>query len=104
MHTACSLQVLHYIRNVDFSTRQGERVFFDNNGDSPPTYELINLQRVTSGIMHVATIGFYDASLASEHQFTMKGLHPVWGGSSDTVHFNLALLSYLWFVGQYAIS
>ncbi|XP_078140395.1 extracellular calcium-sensing receptor-like [Centroberyx gerrardi] len=80
-----SWQVLHYLQNVNFTTRQGERVFFDKNGDSPAKYELISLQSVTSGTMHVANIGFFDATLPSERQFIMNGMNIVWGGGSNTV-------------------
>ncbi|XP_069569061.1 extracellular calcium-sensing receptor-like [Brachyistius frenatus] len=78
-------QVLHYLQNVNFTTSEGERVTFDQNGDSYARYELVNLQHVTSGTMHVATVGIFDATLPSEHQFIMNGMDIVWGGGSDTV-------------------
>ncbi|XP_056230602.1 extracellular calcium-sensing receptor-like [Seriola aureovittata] len=78
-------QVLHYLQNVNFTTNQGERVTFDQNGDSPARYELINLQHVTSGTMQVATVGVYDATLPRERQFTMNGMKIVWGGEGHTV-------------------
>ncbi|XP_039986599.1 extracellular calcium-sensing receptor-like [Xiphias gladius] len=78
-------QVLHYLQNINFTTCQGERVTFDQNGDSPARYELINLQHVTSGTMHVATVGVFDATLPREHQFIMKGMKILWGGGSHTV-------------------
>ncbi|KAM4627563.1 uncharacterized protein ACJ7VT_002505 [Polymixia lowei] len=78
-------QVLHYLQNINFTTRQGETVFFDKNGDPPAKYELINLQRLTSVTINVANIGFYDASLPSGHQFTINGIKPVWGGGSNMV-------------------
>ncbi|XP_040902363.1 extracellular calcium-sensing receptor-like [Toxotes jaculatrix] len=78
-------QVLHYLQNINFTTSQGERVTFDQNGDSPARYELINLQHVTSGTMQVATVGAFDATLPREHQFMMNGMKIVWGGGSHTV-------------------
>ncbi|XP_018557679.1 LOW QUALITY PROTEIN: extracellular calcium-sensing receptor-like [Lates calcarifer] len=78
-------QVLHYLQNINFTTNQGERVTFDQNGDPPARYELINIQRVTSGTMHVATVGVFDATLPCERQFIMNGMKIVWGGGSHTV-------------------
>ncbi|XP_058479932.1 extracellular calcium-sensing receptor-like [Solea solea] len=78
-------QVLHYLQHINFTTRQGERVTFDQSGDSPARYELINLQHVSSGTMDVATVGFFDATLAHERQFMMNGVQIVWGGGSRTV-------------------
>nr|XP_019943678.1 PREDICTED: extracellular calcium-sensing receptor-like [Paralichthys olivaceus] len=78
-------QVLHYLQNINFTTSQGERVTFDQNGDSPARYELINLQRVTSGTAHVSTVGVFDAILPGERQFIMNGMKIVWGGGSYTV-------------------
>ncbi|XP_062242020.1 extracellular calcium-sensing receptor-like [Platichthys flesus] len=78
-------QVLHYLQNINFTTSQGERVTFDQNGDSPARYELINLQRVTSGTAHVSTVGVFDPTLPGERQFVMNGVKIVWGGGSHTV-------------------
>ncbi|XP_063763142.1 extracellular calcium-sensing receptor-like [Eleginops maclovinus] len=78
-------QVLHYLQNIDFTTSQGERVTFDQNGDSPAKYELINLQHVTSGTIHFDTVGVFDASLPRERQFKMNGMKIVWEGGSHTV-------------------
>lgn len=98
-----SLQVLHYLQNVNFTTRQGERVYFDKNGDPPSRYEMINLQGVTSERLHVASIGVFDATLPSEHQFIMNGMNIVWGGGRNTVHIHFALFSYLWVAGHNAV-
>lgn len=96
-------QVLHYLQNVKFTTSQGERVTFDQNGDPPARYELINLQHVTSETMHVATVGVFDATLPQDHQFVMNDVKIVWGGGSYTVHIHIALFSHFWVVSHNAI-
>ncbi|CAL8353037.1 unnamed protein product [Lota lota] len=73
-------QVLHYLQNVNFRMKHGERVFFDENGDSPAVYELINLQSITLGAMQIAQIGVYNSTLPSNNQFTMNDIPIVWGG------------------------
>ncbi|XP_056139671.1 extracellular calcium-sensing receptor-like [Lampris incognitus] len=78
-------QVLHYLQNMNFTTRHGENVFFDENGDSPARYELVSLRSITPAAMRLATIGFYDATLPSKRRFTMSGADVVWGGGSKMV-------------------
>lgn len=76
---------------------------FDQNGDSPARYELVNLQHVTSETMHVATVGFYDATLPSDRHFTMSGMKIVWGGGRRMVHIHSALFLHFWVVSHNAI-
>ena len=98
-----SLQVLHYLQHINFTTSQGERVTFDQSGDPPARYELINLQRVTPETMHVSTVGVFDATLPRERQFTMNGMKIVWGGGGHTVHVHIALFSHFWIVSHNTI-
>lgn len=76
---------------------------FDQNGDPPARYELVNLRHVTSETMHVATVGVFDATLPHERQFIMNGMKIVWGGGSHTVHIHIALFSHFWVVSHNAI-
>uniref|UniRef100_A0A3Q3M939 G-protein coupled receptors family 3 profile domain-containing protein n=1 Tax=Mastacembelus armatus TaxID=205130 RepID=A0A3Q3M939_9TELE len=75
-------QVLYYLQNINF-TSQGERVTFDQNGDIHAKYELINLQNMTLGTMHVATVGVFDATLPLEHQLLMDTTKIIWRGGSQ---------------------
>uniref|UniRef100_A0A3B5B881 G-protein coupled receptors family 3 profile domain-containing protein n=1 Tax=Stegastes partitus TaxID=144197 RepID=A0A3B5B881_9TELE len=72
-------QVLQYLNTVNFTTGEGERVYFDKNGDSPARYELVNLQITNRGTMEGKTVGIYDASLPDSHQFIMNSIPVVWG-------------------------
>ncbi|XP_044211154.1 extracellular calcium-sensing receptor-like [Thunnus albacares] len=78
-------QVLQYLSTVNFTTQEGERVYFDSNGDSPARYELVNLQMTNKGTMEGVTIGIYDASLPESHQFIMNNIPVVWGNGMTEV-------------------
>uniref|UniRef100_A0A3Q3D3S4 Extracellular calcium-sensing receptor-like n=1 Tax=Hippocampus comes TaxID=109280 RepID=A0A3Q3D3S4_HIPCM len=65
-------QVLEYLSMVNFTTPEGERVYFDSNGDSPARYELVNLQITNRGTMEEVTVGIYDASQPGSQQFIMS--------------------------------
>ncbi|XP_041654144.1 extracellular calcium-sensing receptor-like [Cheilinus undulatus] len=72
-------QVLQYLDLVNFTTKEGERVYFDSNGDSPARYELVNLQVTHKGTMEGVTVGVYDASLPESNQFITNNIPVVWG-------------------------
>lgn len=73
------------MQNVNFTTLNGENVFFSENGDSPAQYDLINLQMFSEGTAKVVTIGYYDASLPKDEQLTLNGAQIVWEGGSRMV-------------------
>ncbi|XP_038149417.1 extracellular calcium-sensing receptor-like [Cyprinodon tularosa] len=71
-------QILHNLKSVNFTTPDGERVYFDNNGDSPARYELVNLRMTSRRIMKGETVGIYDASFPDDQQFIMNNISVVW--------------------------
>ncbi|XP_041127033.1 extracellular calcium-sensing receptor-like [Polyodon spathula] len=76
-------QVVHYLKNVNFTTKNGENVYFDENGDPTARYALVNLQRNKESITHCVTVGLYDASLPEGQQFIMNNVSIVWAGGQD---------------------
>lgn len=80
---------MKHLSTVNFTTGGGERVYFDNNGDSPARYELINLQLTNKGTMEGVTVGLYDASLPESHQFIMNNIPVNWGNKLSKVKWRL---------------
>ncbi|XP_072314529.1 extracellular calcium-sensing receptor-like [Eucyclogobius newberryi] len=78
-------QVLHYLDNVDFTTREGQRVYFDSYGDSPARYELVNLQTTSKGTLEAITVGIFDASFPESQQFIINNESLMWGNNSMLV-------------------
>lgn len=70
---------------MNFTTEEGEKVYFDSNGDSPARYELVNLQMTKQGTMEGVTVGIYDASLRESNQFIMNNIPVVWGNGLTEV-------------------
>ncbi|XP_053177405.1 extracellular calcium-sensing receptor-like [Scomber japonicus] len=79
-------QVLHYLNQVNFTTKIGENVFFDELGDPVARYALVNWQMDETGYILFETIGYYDASRPEGQQFEMKpGVKAIWAGESPKV-------------------
>ncbi|XP_066566565.1 extracellular calcium-sensing receptor-like [Amia ocellicauda] len=78
-------QVLHYLKEVNFITSNGETVYFDENGDPAARYALGNWQLKKEGIPVIQDIGLYDASLPEGQRFVMNDVSAVWAGDRDEV-------------------
>uniref|UniRef100_A0A3Q2XDP5 Olfactory receptor C family, n1 n=1 Tax=Hippocampus comes TaxID=109280 RepID=A0A3Q2XDP5_HIPCM len=51
-------QVTHHLQRVKFKNQFGDYVFFDENGDPPASYDLINWQLIDGKVKHV-TLGHF---------------------------------------------
>ncbi|XP_030008335.1 extracellular calcium-sensing receptor-like [Sphaeramia orbicularis] len=79
-------QVLHYLTQVNFTTKIGENVFFDELGDPVARYALVNWQMDETGYILFKTIGYYDASQPEGQQFDMNaGAKAIWAGENTEV-------------------
>ncbi|XP_066566566.1 extracellular calcium-sensing receptor-like [Amia ocellicauda] len=78
-------QVLHYLKEVNFTSWNGEKVYFDENGDPAARYALVNWQLKKEGITTFEVIGLYDASLPEGQRFVMNEVSAVWAGDRDEV-------------------
>ena len=77
------LQVLHYLTQVNFTTKIGENVFFDELGDPVARYALVNWQMDETGNILFETIGYYDASRPEGEQLEMKrDVKAIWAGKN----------------------
>ncbi|XP_072110580.1 extracellular calcium-sensing receptor-like [Mobula birostris] len=78
-------QVLHYMQSLNFTTKVGERVNFNENGDSVPTYDVVNWQVNSEGIAAVSIVGNYDGSAPSEEQVMINVGSIVWTGGRTEI-------------------
>ncbi|XP_072551468.1 olfactory receptor CJ1 [Salminus brasiliensis] len=78
-------QVLHYLNQVNFTTKNGEKVLFDELGDPVARYALVNWQMNSEGTINFETIGLYDASQLDGQEFVMNDVTAVWAGGERTV-------------------
>ncbi|XP_064158432.1 extracellular calcium-sensing receptor-like [Anguilla rostrata] len=79
-------QVLQQLKTVNFTTQSGDKVYFNENGDSVAMYDLVNWQIGVEGSLNIVNVGKYDASLSDGQMFKMKeNVGIVWTGQQDKV-------------------
>ncbi|XP_070685105.1 extracellular calcium-sensing receptor-like [Pempheris klunzingeri] len=77
--------ILQHIRKINFKTKEGEEVYFNENGDPAAKYEIINWQPTENGIVDFVTVGLYDASLPADQQLNLQNKSLIWAKNSQQV-------------------
>ncbi|XP_067897672.1 extracellular calcium-sensing receptor-like isoform X2 [Heterodontus francisci] len=76
--------LLHYMKTVNFRTKIGEKIYFDNNGDPVATYDIVNWQATDLGA-DIVTVGQYDGAAPTGQKFILSEEAIVWSGGQSTV-------------------
>ncbi|XP_041656768.1 extracellular calcium-sensing receptor-like [Cheilinus undulatus] len=80
-----SPQILRHIQQIQFKTKEGDDVYFNENGDPPAKYEIINWQPNKNGIVDFVAVGLYDASLPADRQLILHNRSLIWAENSQKV-------------------
>ncbi|XP_052438251.1 extracellular calcium-sensing receptor-like [Carassius gibelio] len=73
-----SSQMLAYMRDVRFTVKTGEEIFFDASGDPVARYDLVNWQPAGNGGLQFVHVGVYDSSLSSEQHLRINQERVLW--------------------------
>lgn len=68
-----------------FKTKDGEEIYFDENGEVVAKYELINWQPSTKKHDEFVTVGLYDASLPMKDHLAVNMASIVWANNITKV-------------------
>ncbi|XP_078503576.1 extracellular calcium-sensing receptor-like [Lissotriton helveticus] len=74
-------QVFHYVRKNTFQIKNGERIFFDVNGDAPGAYDIRNAQLNTAEDLRLVKVGYFDPRQGEEVTINMSAI--LWSGGSQ---------------------
>ncbi|XP_024911072.1 extracellular calcium-sensing receptor-like [Cynoglossus semilaevis] len=77
--------ILEHIKKIHFVTKEGDEVYFNENGDPAAKYEIINWQPTKSGTVEFVTIGLHDASLPPDRRLNLLNKSLVWTENSNLV-------------------
>ncbi|XP_063302498.1 extracellular calcium-sensing receptor-like [Pelobates fuscus] len=78
-------QLSHYIQNVKVKLSNGRELFFDQNGDPPAMYDIINWQMNTDGTTRHVKVGSYDTTQANGNSFLINTSALIWGTDQQQV-------------------
>ncbi|XP_034723360.1 extracellular calcium-sensing receptor-like [Etheostoma cragini] len=81
--------ILQHIKNIKFKTKEGDYVYFNENGDLAAKYEIMNWQPTEHGIVDFVTIGLHDASLPADKQLNLLNKSLIWAKNSQQVPLSL---------------
>ncbi|KAK1899474.1 Extracellular calcium-sensing receptor, partial [Dissostichus eleginoides] len=70
--------VVESLKQVHFTIKNGEQVWFDNTGAAVARYEVVNWQRGSDDSVQFKPVGYYDASLPLGQKFVLKTEDIVW--------------------------
>ena len=78
---------MQHIKKIWFKTKEGDEVYFNENGDPAAKYEIVNWQPPENGIVDFVAVGLYDASLPADKQLTLQNTSLFWAQNSPKVSF-----------------
>ncbi|XP_030044047.1 extracellular calcium-sensing receptor-like [Microcaecilia unicolor] len=78
-------QLLHYIKNVHFHNGIGNEIFFDEQGNAPARYDIINWQQSAQGTIRHVKVGSYDSSAAPGKHLAINMSAIFWGSGEAQV-------------------
>ncbi|XP_067275583.1 extracellular calcium-sensing receptor-like [Pseudorasbora parva] len=73
-------QVVEALKNINFTIKTGDRVWFDKTGAVVAQYEVVNWQKDSDGSVQFKPVGYYDASLPPDHRFVLSAENIIWAG------------------------
>lgn len=85
MLTIVSLQLSHYIQKVHVRLSNGGEMFFDENGDPPASYDIVNWKINGNGIMEQVKVGSYDTTQTKGETFNTNTSAVIWPSGNELV-------------------
>ncbi|XP_047248073.1 extracellular calcium-sensing receptor-like [Girardinichthys multiradiatus] len=76
-------EVVEALKHVNFTIKNGDKVWFDHTGATVARYEVVNWQRGTDGSVQFKPVGYYDASLPSGKRFVLNTKNIMWPGGTN---------------------
>ncbi|XP_029435572.1 extracellular calcium-sensing receptor-like [Rhinatrema bivittatum] len=65
-------QLLHYMKKLHFVNKMGEEMYFDNKGDSPAVYDIVNWQPNLDGSIQSVKVGSFDSRASKGQELSIN--------------------------------
>ncbi|KAM3924634.1 extracellular calcium-sensing receptor-like [Leptodactylus fuscus] len=82
-------QLLHYMKKVKFQLNSGREFYFNENGEPPAAYDIVNWQLSPEGNLYQVKVGSYDTASPSGEMFTINSSSILW----STEHYQISRCS-----------
>ncbi|XP_029440356.1 vomeronasal type-2 receptor 26-like [Rhinatrema bivittatum] len=83
IHNIKPWQVLHYLKAVRFRTESKEEVYFDENGDVPAVFDIMNIQIYPDDSSQVIKVGRYDARESPGDEISLNITAILWNQNNQ---------------------
>ncbi|XP_018416488.1 PREDICTED: extracellular calcium-sensing receptor-like [Nanorana parkeri] len=88
-------QLLHYFKKVRVELSDKRKVFFDENGDPPAAYDVVNWQKNQKGAMVQMKVGNYDTVASSGETFSINTSSVCWPDGKQEIPISVCSVSCL---------
>ncbi|XP_075433444.1 extracellular calcium-sensing receptor-like isoform X2 [Ascaphus truei] len=78
-------QLLHYVKKVRMRTSSGRELYFNENGDPPAVYDIVNWQLSLEGGIKQVKVGSYDTGAAIGQVFTINASVVHWASGGREI-------------------
>ncbi|XP_064408873.1 extracellular calcium-sensing receptor-like [Latimeria chalumnae] len=85
IHDFESWQFFHYVKNVRFENKLGDEMYFDNNGNSPALYDVINWHLMPDGSLKYVEVGRLDFTAPPGKEFFINSSALWWNGGHTQI-------------------
>ncbi|XP_072006406.1 extracellular calcium-sensing receptor-like [Engystomops pustulosus] len=82
-------QVLYYLKKVRVPLSNMRELFFNENGDPPASYDIVNWQRNLNGSITQVKVGSYDTLVGPNNSFTINSSLVYWANGSHEVPISI---------------
>ncbi|XP_078527625.1 extracellular calcium-sensing receptor-like isoform X2 [Lissotriton helveticus] len=86
-------QITQYIKNVHFKNKIGEGVFFNQNGEVPAQYDIVNWQRSAEGGIRPVTVGRYDDNAPEGKKVIIDTTAVLWPSQTNQIPVSMCTQS-----------
>ncbi|XP_029442235.1 vomeronasal type-2 receptor 26-like [Rhinatrema bivittatum] len=86
IHNIKPWQVLHYLKVMHFTTESKEEVYFDENGDVPAVFDILNIQIHPDDNTQVIKVGRYDSRETLGDEISLNTTAIIWTQNNQTPH------------------
>ncbi|XP_029440355.1 vomeronasal type-2 receptor 26-like [Rhinatrema bivittatum] len=83
IHNLKPWQILHYLKVVHFTTESKKQVYFDENGDVPAVFDIMNIQIQPDDSSQVIKVGRYDARESPGDEIILNTTAIVWNQNNQ---------------------